>query len=68
MNEKIAELAKQAGWIEIGEHDFDRLSAQFNQQFAELIIRECAKIADDNYDRGFCPVGNYIVEHFGVVK
>ena len=68
MNEKIAELAKRAGWIEIGEHDFDRLSAQFNQKFAELIIRECAKIADDNYDRGFCPVGNYIKDYFGVVK
>ena len=68
MNDKIAEIAKRAGWIEIGEPDFDKLSAQFNQQFAELIIRECAKIADDNYDRGLCPVGNYIKEYSGVVK
>ena len=37
-----------------------------HMKLAELLVRECAKIADDNYDTGFCPVGGFIKEHFGV--
>jgi hypothetical protein len=42
--------------------------AEFNylQEFAKLIIRECAKVADDNYDKGFCPVGGFVLEHFNI--
>ena len=36
------------------------------EKFAELIVKECAKIADDNFNKGFCPVGDYIKQHFGV--
>jgi len=36
------------------------------EKFVELIIKECAKIADDNFNKGFCPVGDYIKQHFGV--
>jgi len=38
----------------------------FADEFAELIIRECAKIADNNYDKGFCPVGGFVLEHFNI--
>jgi hypothetical protein len=39
MNERILKLAEQAGW--------DRYEAldERNQKFAELIVRECASIA-----------------------
>jgi hypothetical protein len=33
-------------------------------QFAKMIIEECANIADDNYDKGMCPVGGFVLEHF----
>ena len=36
------------------------------EKFVELIVKECAKIADDNFNKGFCPVGDYIKQHFGV--
>jgi hypothetical protein len=36
----------------------------FNKKFAELIVRECAEIADCNW-RNACP-GVYVREHFGV--
>ena len=37
-----------------------------HMKLAELLVRECAKIADEHYDKGFCPVGGFIKEHFGV--
>jgi hypothetical protein len=36
------------------------------EKFAELIIQECAMVADGNFNKGFCPVGDYIKQHFGV--
>lgn len=38
----------------------------FVEKFAELIIRECATVADDNYDKGFCPVGGTILDRFDI--
>lgn len=38
----------------------------WERKFAELIIRECSKVADDNYDKGFCPVGGFILENFNI--
>lgn len=68
MNTKLQELVKQATTVMVGRgefagkefHDFDK------EKFALIIIRECANIADDNFNAGFCPVGNFILEHFGV--
>ena len=60
MNQRIKELAEEAETKEIGYCFFDR------EKFAALIIKECAKIADDNFDKGFCPVGGFIKKHFGV--
>jgi len=38
----------------------------FVHKLAESIIRDCAKVADANYNKGFRPVGLDILEHFGV--
>jgi hypothetical protein len=60
MNERIKELAEQAT-----EYYKNGDVAGFNQEnFAELIVRECAQIAeetDGNYNAKRC-----VLEHFGV--
>ena len=58
MNERIRELAEQSGW--------DEHHAQFDlriEKFAELIVRECAEIADkaEPYK-----ASDLIKQHFGV--
>jgi hypothetical protein len=70
MNERIQELAEQAGW--------DNHHAQFDtriEKFAELIVRECVKVMyDDAIERRVTPdidktPTHYVVavlEHFGV--
>jgi hypothetical protein len=77
MNPRIKELAKQAGLMQTKWADADTEKVRIWQEslnnpgslekFAELIIRECAEIADNNYNRGFCPVGGFVIEHFGVL-
>lgn len=80
MNSRIKELAKQAGlkqtkWAdeETGREPVRIWQESLNdpgalERFAQLIIQECANIADDNFDKGFCPVGGFIIEHFGGEK
>ena len=71
MNERIKELAKQAGW-----NGFEALDER-NEKFAELIVRECAMLVEtlspgyndyrdqiENAFRRDC-VDN-IKQHFGV--
>ena len=63
MNERIAELAKQCYQIEDPHGQFPR--EVFNQEkFAELIVRECAAIAEARPI--WFVVGEMIKEHFGV--
>ncbi len=46
MNERIKELAEQATIIEYGvDNGSDRISFD-KEKFAELIVRECASLAD----------------------
>lgn len=78
MNNRIKELAKQAGlmqtkWAdaETGTEPVRIWQESLNNPgslaaFAELIIQECAEVADRNYDRGFSPVGGFVKEHFGI--
>lgn len=76
MNPRIKELAKQAGLMQTKWADADTEKVRIWQEslnnpgslekFAKMIIRECAEVANDNYDSGFCPVGGFIEEHFGV--
>jgi len=66
MNERILELAMQAN----SHHNFSDLNYReldvFLEKFAELIVRECAKIAD-SADESACEwIGGNILTHFGV--
>lgn len=58
MNERILELAKQAG---IKANSEQALSPQ-EQLFAELIVRECVSICEDNDSDCALEIGEY----FGV--
>ena len=70
MNERIKELSKQA-WESITVQDAlaDEAFDQFDQKFAELIVRECAELnfrelglsGSSSFD-----VGRMIKQHFGV--
>jgi hypothetical protein len=72
MNKRIKELVKQAeqyaidnankGEDEDYEYSFDD---DFQEKFAELIIRECAEIADMNAVEAMGIYGK-VLEHFGV--
>ena len=71
MNERILELAKQAGLKK--EHGSDReYIGDFDwRQFADLIVRECARIGElkeqdhEDYDPDIS-VWWYMMQHFGV--
>ena len=71
MNERIRELAEQANNA-IGGNAFSM--ARYNEKFAELIIKECARIARntdlEDVEGGDSAVlraaGEQIEKHFGV--
>jgi len=68
MNERIRELAEQAGaefekTNGLNECCQDSLVGDEIQEFAELIIRECLRIADEN---GAYTAMDAIIERFGV--
>jgi len=67
MNERIKELAKQAGFhIELNWDHTDWHSAGHSplfEKFAELIVRECAQKLEND---GMVEVAMEIKEHFGV--
>lgn len=46
MNERIKQLADQARIKPMGSSWAYRLSDEFEQEFAQLIVQECARIAD----------------------
>ena len=49
MNERLKELAVQAGYYQEQDVDgsrFDAMPRQCFEKFAELIVKECAKIVD----------------------
>jgi hypothetical protein len=71
MNERIKELAKQAGFLNKDEESIE--------YFAELIVKECVQTLLDNtpeqsaeedwdkgYDRAMRDCVHHIKEHFGV--
>lgn len=66
MNERIRELAKQAGYTPLEPKTFaDDLQEIFLQKFAALIVRECADIATINSHQWESP-GYYVRKHFGI--
>jgi hypothetical protein len=65
MNERIKELAEQAG---LGQERWNT-TEQFNSflaKFAELIVQECAKACEDHPGWSGRMIGEQIKEHFGV--
>ena len=62
MNEKIKQLAEQAY---LYQEDDNFLTAAL-ENFAQLIVRECAQDFDKTYMTGGETVGNYIRRKFGV--
>jgi hypothetical protein len=62
MNERIRQLAEQAGYLPdsfgIGHWDMPEC-----KKFAQLIVQECAELVDG---RTFLYAGNTIREHFGI--
>jgi hypothetical protein len=61
MNEKIKQLAEQSGLDYMPDHDLAK--------FAELIVRECAEVANEHNTEAegiTLGVGRVIKEHFGV--
>jgi hypothetical protein len=58
MNKRISELYRQA----VVDAGFDYLPTPTLERFAELIVRECAQMADFA-DKN---PGDYVLKHFGV--
>ena len=65
MNNRIRELAEQAGYIDKGSNH--TTYRDFNhEKFAELIIAECADVGDSGDPLQDGGMGKMIREHFGV--
>ena len=74
MNKRIKQLSKQA-WESITVQDAlaDEAFDQFDQKFAELIVRECIEQAsisnghgNNQWDKALTFAAKNIKEHFGV--
>jgi hypothetical protein len=71
MNERIKELAEQAGITtnldtNFFEKDPNKWVDYYSEKFAELIVGECASIADEPTSQPFNSYGKKIKQHFGV--
>jgi len=68
MNERIKKLSEQA-YDDIIELTGDIVVFQedFQQRFAELLVRECADIATINQHE-WHSAGSYVLKHFGFEK
>ena len=66
MNEKIREIAEQAGSTHKQNLGVYQFYSEELEKFAELIVRECAGIAEYYYTRNECVSPQQIKRHFGV--
>jgi hypothetical protein len=70
MNERILELAKQAGHRYYPSSNSGPLRVEYLtpelEKFAELIVRECANRATWAQDTGAADIGGEVLKHFGV--
>lgn len=67
MNQRVEQLKKQAEKFVLdipASLDINEFTAIFNEKFAELIVRECARVADqaEPYQSS-----DLILKHFGVI-
>lgn len=70
MNERVKELAEQAKEYS---KEFNLQHEVFQQKFAELIVRECSRVAKltetddgDDYKSGRTWAGDDVLKHFGI--
>ena len=73
MNERIQELAEQAGFGIAGNPeyihamDYDGMCTDELEKFAELIVRECITLGTNFTNRNYSDdAGERIAKHFGV--
>ena len=68
MNERIKELALQAMTYVTHNPKANKLNSgdMFDEKFAELIVKECAGVADHSNVTGKSIIGERIKQHFGV--
>jgi hypothetical protein len=76
MNERIRELAEQAGITtnldtDYFERDINKWVDYYSEKFAELIVKECAGVAEVSFPANSHPddrlmVKNGVLKHFGV--
>jgi len=70
MNERIRELAKQATEYANEQNELHGVGyvITFKEKFAELIVKECAEVADnaDATREKWQSIGKFVREHFGV--
>ena len=67
MNEKLEDLMYHAGLTAQGCWDsMDQYDREAIEKFAELIVLECAKLADEPTSRPYESYGEKIKKHFGV--
>ena len=62
MNERINQLAEQAGYPDYMTYGQDKVL----ERFAELIVRECAIIAFEEWQHNSTSGESAILKHFGV--
>ncbi len=65
-SELIKTLADEARIKPMGSSWAYRLSDEFEEKFAELIVKECASIASNPATGCYTSLGNDIKKHFGV--
>ena len=70
MNERIRELAKQAGMLDFSQVSGGRykVTEVDIEEFAQLVVRECAGVVDNavTHRESASTYVNKIKEHFGV--
>ena len=76
MNERIRELVEQAGITtnldtDYFERDINKWVDYYSEKFAELIVKECAGVAEVSFPANSHPddrlmVKNGVLKHFGV--
>ena len=68
MNEQIQKLAEESGIMHTSMSDAEWIKqGRLVEKFAELIVRECAAVANINSHQWQVP-GDFVLEHFGMEK
>jgi len=68
MNQQIKQLANEAGFMDSWFSESGDDCERELKKFAELIVRECADVADnaDATREKWQSIGKFVKEHFGV--